>query len=1234
MRLALKILFRSLLAIAVLLLLVLLLLGSEGVNRWLFTKAQALEPRLELAFVSGNLWHGWQFEHVGWHDTGLALDIEQLDFVWSPSCLFGRRLCIDRLYSHSITVVTQPSEEPEPSEPFTLPELSLPLSVELGDVRIDSISLDGENTLLSDLVLQADANGDQLIISEFSGVGPDLDWRLNGALQMQGEWPLTLAGRINLPAVDSREWWIDLNVGGNLKQQLSVQLQSDGYLRGELQGEAAPLDSKLPATLHWQGESFLALESLPAGLTLNNLTIDVDGSLEDGFAVEASSSMPGQGGEVKLELSALGKVTGVSDARVLLYVSEAPERKLELTGEANWEDVLSADAALTLQRDFPWHWLYPVELGDIVLQQLDMQASLRGEQIDSELKATLSGVAGQSIDLDMRVQGDQQALAIAPLSVKTEAGSADGKLDLTLSPAIAWNGEFELHDLNPGIFVAELPGRLNGQINSEGSLQDELLKLQANWDIEGTLRQQPLAVEGRVNKLETAWQVSDLLIQQGENRISGQGQWGKQVSGGLDLQLKQLASLWPELRGELTGRANFSGTEQAPGISLTLAGEGAGYADALVELLTLDARVQMSDELPVSLEVKAEGLRSGESNFGTLDLQVDGNRASHTLALDLKDGLIDATVRLRGNLNDTRWQGRLTQSAIAYQQFDWTLQEGADLQYQMAPGRLQLSEHCWLHDASRLCFNGQQTLMPDRKIDLTIDDFDLASLQPWMPKDIDWQALLNAKVLFNQAVGKTPTADIRVSSANGVIHVKDEDQAVDFPYQLLQFTTLLQQKKADAELLLTSDSIGQLNVQAQVQDPGGAQTLNGAYQISGFKLDFLRPFIAQVQRLEGQLNGQGQLSGVLRTPIINGQLRLSDGHVSGPALPISLEELSADILVQGQSAKIDGNWRSGERGTGKLQGQVGWAPLDVDLELIGDALPVTVEPYADLLVSPDLQVSLRNNALHVEGKIAIPEGDITVRELPPQAVRVSPDTIIVGQEVEEEPALPLDITARIQLIIGDQLRLSAFGLTGRLKGQLAVQENMTANGDLRILDGRIKRLGQELKLRRAILLFSGPISQPYMNIEAIREVDDVVAGLRLTGNATSPTSEVFSEPAMSQQEAMSYLILGRPLSDEGDSNLVGQAALALGLAGTAPITQKIGSTLGLQDFAVESEGSGTGTQVVASGSITDKLSVRYGVGVFEPANQLALRYDLTQRLYLEAISGFASSLDFFYRIDF
>ncbi|MEH6390007.1 MAG: translocation/assembly module TamB domain-containing protein, partial [Pseudomonas profundi] len=86
--------------------------------------------------------------------------------------------------------------------------------------------------------------------------------------------------------------------------------------------------------------------------------------------------------------------------------------------------------------------------------------------------------------------------------------------------------------------------------------------------------------------------------------------------------------------------------------------------------------------------------------------------------------------------------------------------------------------------------------------------------------------------------------------------------------------------------------------------------------------------------------------------------------------------------------------------------------------------------------------------------------------------------------------------------------------------------------------------------------------------------------------------------------------------------------------GSGPLAQNIAGSLGIENFQLETEGSGAGTQVVAAGYLTDRLSLRYGVGVFEPANQVALRYDLTRRLYLEAVSGFASSLDFFYRIDF
>ncbi|KJT16174.1 translocation/assembly module TamB domain-containing protein, partial [Salmonella enterica] len=48
--------------------------------------------------------------------------------------------------------------------------------------------------------------------------------------------------------------------------------------------------------------------------------------------------------------------------------------------------------------------------------------------------------------------------------------------------------------------------------------------------------------------------------------------------------------------------------------------------------------------------------------------------------------------------------------------------------------------------------------------------------------------------------------------------------------------------------------------------------------------------------------------------------------------------------------------------------------------------------------------------------------------------------------------------------------------------------------------------------------------------------DDVIAGVRVTGTADEPKAEIFSDPAMPQAEALSYLLRGQGLdSNQSDS---------------------------------------------------------------------------------------------------
>src|SRR5690606_27122239 len=129
----------------------------------------------------------------------------------------------------------------------------------------------------------------------------------------------------------------------------------------------------------------------------------------------------------------------------------------------------------------------------------------------------------------------------------------------------------------------------------------------------------------------------------------------------------------------------------------------------------------------------------------------------------------------------------------------------------------------------------------------------------------------------------------------------------------------------------------------------------------------------------------------------------------GPELPISLQDLQIRALIAGESIQLQGGWKSGEAGQGSLAGQVSWGQaLLVDLNLKGSRLPITVEPYAKLEAAPDLKISMHGDRLGVSGKVLIPKGVITVRELPPSTVKLSGDTVIVGHQ-NEQGAPPMAI---------------------------------------------------------------------------------------------------------------------------------------------------------------------------------------------------------------------------------
>ncbi|MBJ9973866.1 translocation/assembly module TamB [Pseudomonas sp. S75] len=1224
MKRVIKPLLLGMLAVVLLLMLtVALVLGTQAGSRWLLGQV----PGLQVDDFQGVLGGQWQARTLVWAQDDNRVELQAAQLHWSPACLLRGVLCVQRLQADRIDMRLAPSQADPDSGPLKLPDLKLPVGIELGEVKVGQLRLDGSD-LLGDLQLSAHWTGQGMRIDQLQLQREDLHLSLQGTVQPQGDWPLEADASLQLPAVEGQAWQLALNVRGDLLNTLTLKGQSSGYLQAGIDGELQALAEHLPATVQIRAEAFRPSAALPEPLQLNQLQLLAKGDLLSGYVLQGTANLPAEQGPIALALN--GKVDAQGAQLDALDLSASDIQRLKLQASADWRQALTAKASLDWL-DFPWLRLYPLaEPPPVTLKRLMAQVSYDDGRYQGQFKGDLDGPAG-AFSLSSPFAGDSTQVQLPKLELVAGQGRASGSIALRFADTLAWDVDLQLSALDPAYWVAELPGTLAGPLRSKGELRNERLQLEAELDLKGRLRGQPAQLKADAKGAGESWTLGTLAIQLGDNRINGSASVQERLAGRVDLDLPRLGQLWPRLQGQAKGRLDLAGRLAAPQGAFTLHGQQLAQDDNRLQRLDLDAQLDSAQRGRVTLKVA--GIRAGDSDLGTLDVSGQGDLRQQAMTLALDGPQLKLDLALDGALAKGDWRGRLASGRIQAGGQDWRLQAPARLQ-RLANGQIDFYSHCWRSGQASLCGDDQR-LAPEPRIRYHLKQFPIDSLAQWLPKDFAWQGLLNADINLD-VPASGPKGTVKVDASGGTLRLRDDARWVEFPYQTLRLDSVLAPRQVDTTLSFSGERLGQLNLATRIDPLGRDKPLSGSFRLAGVDLSIARPFLPMVERLAGQLNGDGRLSGTLLAPQVNGSLTLSGGQVSGAELPVSVQDLSLRALIVGEQVQLDGNWRSGEVGRGQLSGGLTWGQaLSADLRLQGQQLPVSVEPYAALEVAPDLRIRLDGDKLAVSGKVQVPKGKITVRELPPSTVKVSDDTVIVGQQTEQgEP--PMAVAMDIDVEVGrDTLAFSGFGLTANLLGHVHIGDNLDTRGELSLADGRYRAYGQRLTIRRARLLFAGPIDQPYLDIEAIRQVNDVTAGIRLSGSAEQPTTTVFSEPAMSQEQALSYLVLGRPLGNSGeDNNMLAEAALGLGLAGSSGLTGGLASRLGIDDFQLDTQGAGNSTSVVASGNLTERLSLRYGVGVFEPASTIALRYKLSKKVYVEAASGVASSLDIFYKRDF
>jgi translocation and assembly module TamB len=391
------------------------------------------------------------------------------------------------------------------------------------------------------------------------------------------------------------------------------------------------------------------------------------------------------------------------------------------------------------------------------------------------------------------------------------------------------------------------------------------------------------------------------------------------------------------------------------------------------------------------------------------------------------------------------------------------------------------------------------------------------------------------------------------------------------------------------------------------------------------------------------------VAGTGAEPTLDGRASFSKGRAVIPRWGLVIEGIEATATSEaGRSLDLAATGRAGDgvltiAGTTQLDPQSGWP---TELTLSGDTVRVVQLPDVEIFASPDLRLNVALPVIDVTGSVHIPRASLALDVLPSQAVTPSPDAVVHGGE-RATRTQPLQLKTAIEFTLGDDVRYSGLSLDTKVTGELRVatapDASTSATGTLR-LDGTYDAYGQKLELERGQLLFSGPVDNPGLDVRAVRTpdtvetVDRVEVGVELTGTLKEPRTRVFSTPAMSEADALSYLLFGRPVSGNNagmgteETSTLQTAALTLGLQQALPVVQRFGNTLGLDELTVQSTETDAGA-LMAGKYLSPRVYIRYSYGLFNRIGGFLLRFRVNDRLSIETRSGDSESMDLFYTVE-
>ncbi|HEX5131504.1 MAG TPA: translocation/assembly module TamB domain-containing protein [Candidatus Krumholzibacteria bacterium] len=845
-------------------------------------------------------------------------------------------------------------------------------------------------------------------------------------------------------------------------------------------------------------------------------------------------------------------------------------------------------------------------------------------------------------------------LEVRAADIKLEGGHlrVHGRVDW--EHGIVWDGsvsakDFEASRLTPARW--KLDGPVSVEANSAGSYRNH--RPAGTLDItslHGTLRGQPLAGAGRVVALHDSLDITSLRLDWGTTHLEATGNAGETLDLTVNLRAPDLSLFGAALHGALALDGTARGARRRPFIDATVRGDSVRIHEYAANRVEGHVGVDFGFAAPADVDLMATGLSRGESTLDTLRVNVAGPRDGQRIALFVARDGAHVALAAHGALADSSWAGWIDRLDVLHPAVgEW--RTGTRATVRLSPALVALDSLSLSSNASRLAMHGVWAPGDSAHVDVALVDFDLAPVQKFIHPGASVTGTMDGTVVARADATGRISGHAELVPGPGTVTVAG--RRLDYQGHV---TAQADENGVSAavDFALNRDGAKLASVNANFAIPGfiagrdsiGAQPVSGAMDVEcrdiGPVLALVRP---EVSGAAGALNAHLTPRGTAEDFRLMGNLSLEKARADLPSglrlrdIGLSLESDGAgNIALNGAVTSGGGRVEIEAR---SVRSQKNW--VNGTFTVKGERFQIVNQPEAQIFMSPALEMRVVETRASITGNVTVPYARIEIAEVPPSAVAQSNDVVFVEDTLTTRSRWQVDTDVRVAL--GDSVSFSGFGLRSRLEGELAVLDQRgqptRGRGEIRIKDGKYRAYGTELTIDRGRLIFGGgAVDNPGLDIRAIRTTSaqnvmtesGQIVGMNVTGSLRKPEISLFSVPAMSESEILSYLVLGRPMSNQssGDQAALASAAMLLTMQRGNELTNTLGKQFTLDEAYIESGDSYKEASFVAGKYLSPKLYVSYATGFFEHTNTFRVRYSLSNRWTVQAESGDVNSTDLLY----